>query len=817
MVVLAALAGGVAYAETNFDTVRFIQYLDESTALDEVRKGNIQMYYWRIPSERLADSESRDGIQIFESTGNSYSILTNPAKTDTLNPFSIREVRFALNYMLDRDFVVNELMGGFGAPAVSYYGPYDPEYISVLEDLESYNFHYNPVLARSMIDAAMEGAGAVREGDAWMADGQPVTLNMFIRSDDSTRKSLGEVLALELEGAGFAVNRDYGDLNKAFVTVYGSDPADLQWHLYTEGWGRSGFVKYDSVGLAQMYAPWFSNMPGFNDPSFWNYENERLDNLTQAIYSGDFESARERTELVRQALAAGVDEGVRVFVATRVEQYVASEGVGGIINDFGAGIPSRFTPINARSDSDSLDIGVKQIYQGSWNPVSGLSDLYSRHVWNVVWDPGVFRHPYSGSAMPVRADWEVRTAGPNDSLDVPPDAVLWDTGSQSWVSVGEGVRATSSVTFDYAFGNWHHGVPMGMDDILYTMYFSTEWGTDDGEGDRTTDPDYTPRASQGIETMRGIRAVDSDTLEVYVDYWHFDDGEIADWAVIWPSMPWELYHAMGQAVLDGKTAFSRSAATSKEVSWLSVIVPNDAALLGEYARQLADSGAVPRALADAGTQAALRYGALASWIDRYGHAAISNGPYMVQGYSPESRTITLLEFDDESYPFPADRWSHLETVSVPRITNADVPARVESGKPFQVTVAARDASSVKYFVIDSTGMVAASGDAPVEDGGAVISVDTDNLAPGASTMKIFALSDTVLRPSSHTDAFFVAQASGDAAPESVEPSPPRDAPPDDMDPSSTGPGPGAWLVVIPVAGAILAGAVYALRRRSRGS
>ena len=45
-------------------------------------------------------------------------------------------------------------------------------------------------------------------------------------------------------------------------------------------------------GLGQMYAPWFSNMPGFNDPTYWNYENEKLDELTQKIYTGRFQIQR---------------------------------------------------------------------------------------------------------------------------------------------------------------------------------------------------------------------------------------------------------------------------------------------------------------------------------------------------------------------------------------------------------------------------------------------------------------------------------------------------------------------------------------------
>ena len=54
-----------------------------------------------------------------------------------------------------------------------------------------------------------------------------------------------------------------------------------------------------------MYSPWFSNMPGFNNPGYWNYENKLLDNLTQVIYAGNFASESERADLMR----AATDEG----------------------------------------------------------------------------------------------------------------------------------------------------------------------------------------------------------------------------------------------------------------------------------------------------------------------------------------------------------------------------------------------------------------------------------------------------------------------------------------------------------------------------
>ena len=58
--------------------------------------------------------------------------------------------------------------------------------------------------------------------DVWTFDGEDIVIRIFIRSDDPIRKSMGEILGTDLEEIGFLVQRDYGDLNKAFVTVYGS-------------------------------------------------------------------------------------------------------------------------------------------------------------------------------------------------------------------------------------------------------------------------------------------------------------------------------------------------------------------------------------------------------------------------------------------------------------------------------------------------------------------------------------------------------------------------------------------------------------------
>jgi peptide/nickel transport system substrate-binding protein len=761
-ILLIAISFPIVIADkgTYVDEIQFIQYLDENTALEEVRNGNLDLYYYRISSDRIDNVESREGLQVFESTGGSYSILVNPAEAEEFNPFSIRDVRFALNYLVDRKLIVNELMSGYGTTMISNYGPFDPDYLFIVDELESFHFRYNPALAEELISKAITEAGAKKIDGRWTFEGKNIELIVFIRSDDPVRKAIGEILSSELEKIGFKVSKDFGDLNKAFVNVYGSDPSEMKWSIYTEGWGgRSAFVKYDPVGLGQMYSPWFSNMPGFNDPSYWNYQNEYMDKLTQKIYTGNFSSAEERIDLFRKATTEGVSESVRIFLASKIDQYVVNDKIHGVINDFGAGVPTRFTPINARSDSNTLTIGVKQIYQGAWNPIMGLSDIYSRQIWDTLYDPSVFKHPYTGNTFPIRTDFKVETAGPNGKLDVPEEAIIWDPMTQKWKTVDAGTQATSKVTFDLAFSKWHHGMQMDINDVLYSLYFTLEWGSEQQENDKTFDTEYTPRAAQTVQTLIGVKQVDEDTIEVYVDYWHFDEAEIADWASLWSSVPWEMMAAMEQAVIDGKVSFSRSGAVSKSVNWLSLIVPNDAEIIRQNLKEFRDSGYSPKGLKDFNLENNYfdsRYDSSMKWIEENNHAVISNGPFYLKSYSPESRTITINAFADESYPFGAGFWEEFEKIKFPKITKVEMPDVVKKGNILNIPVYTEDASKIDYFFTNSQGKSVAFGSQSIDSGKTNLILteeQTSQFGIGANDLKLFAVSESVLRPDIYSASF----------------------------------------------------------------
>ena len=763
LIILVPLHVASAEKGTFVDRVQFIQYLDENTALEEVRNGNLDVYYFRVSSDRIDTEKARENIEVFESTGGSYSILLNPSVSESFNPFSITDVRFALNYLVDRKLIVNELIGGYGRTMISNYGTFAADYLSIIDELESFHFKYNPSLANQLITEELEKAGAKKIDGSWYYDEKQIEITFFIRSDDPVRKSIGGILSSELENIGFKINKDFGDLNKAFVVVYGSDPADQKWHLYTEGWGSSGFTKYDSVGLAQMYSPWFSNMPGNNNPGYWNYENAQLDSLTKKIYVSDFTSAEERISLIEEATKVGVSESVRIFLASKTDQYVANDSIDGVINALGAGVPTRFTPINVKSDSDSLAVGVKQIYQGSWNPVAGFSDVYSNQIWLNLYDPGVFSHPFTGKTIPIRTQWQVENFGTDRKITVPEDAIIWDIENQRWEEVGINHEATSKVTFDLILGNWHHEQNMDMNDILYSTYFLLEWGSEQRENDKTYDSEFSPQAAQNAKTLVGIKPIDHDTIEIYVDYWHFDEAEIASWSTPWSSMPWEIVAASEKAVLDGKVSFSRSGGISKNVNWLSLIIPNDARIIQQYLIQLKESEYIPPSLQNSQHDWQYfeqRYDAAISWIEQNNHAIISNGPFYLDNYSPESRTITIKSFDSDGYPFESGKWGEFEQIKFPKITDIMISDVVNLGNSFTIQVQAEDSSKIHYFVSNSRGETVSSGINSIHNNLSEIMIteeDASNLNVGANTLKIFASSDEVLRPDTYTTSFLVVE------------------------------------------------------------
>ena len=754
------------------DNLQFIQYLDGNIALHDIQAGNLDTYFFRIPLETVASISKDPNVKIYEKNAGSFGFLLNPAPSknpNILNPFQFKEIRFAVNYLINREFVVDEILNGYGSVQIDPFGISSPEYEALIPVIESYNFKYNPSLAKGIIEKSLISHGATKLDDKWTYKGSPISIKLMIRSDDLPRKSMGEMLANELEKIGFTVQRDYGDLNKANLVVYGKDPQELSWQVYTEGFGgTSQFVRYNPSTAAQMYSPYFGSMPGRGNPSFWNYQNSTLDKITQSIEFSNFTSEEERNELLRQALTLGIQESVRLFVAQNIDPYAASSSIKGLINDFGAGISTSKSLINARSikNTSSINVGVKEVYQGAWNNVGGCNDIYCTNILSLVSDSPTSRNPYTGEVIPLRNEWtNITTMGPEKRLAVDNDAVTWNPSDQKWEDVGKNT-SKSKVTLHLVFSNWQNGQAMNKADLIYQLYFPYEWSSKINSTDQTYDPEFAQPAQVALKYLRGTKFLNNSTLVSFVDYWHFDKKEIADFASVWATSPWEVNAAIERLVKNGVFAYSRTEATVKNIEWLSLIIPSHAQAIKQELEKMKAEGFVPAPLKGMVSvdEALKRYDASIKWITEHNHAIIGNGPYEIKNYNPAGRVISLAAFRDSSYPFPKGYWSIYESPKLAKFEKVQYPKIVTRGLPLKisgnVTIGGNYISNatLTYFIFDKDNHQVTQGTGKwIDDNGnfliAINGSSTKAMSIGPNNFQLFVKSNYALRPDIYSGIF----------------------------------------------------------------
>ncbi|MEM1607091.1 MAG: ABC transporter substrate-binding protein [Candidatus Bathyarchaeia archaeon] len=728
-------------------------------AAQALKAGEIDYYIFGLRPAQAEALKGEPDIVLYYAPAGLVDVVLNPAPAPEgeLNPLSIREVRLALNYLMDRDYVVNQIYKGFAAPMVTFLSSYDPDFITVYDIVARYDFKYDPVTAATIIDRAMSKAGATKVDGKWYYNNKLVTLNFIIRIEDE-RREIGDTFASALESLGFTVNRLYMAFGQAIPIIYGTNPAELQWHLYTEGWGKGALEKYDYSTINQMGAPWFGWMPGWQEAGYWQYENSTIDNIGKRIFMGNFTSKEERDNLYRTATEMIIQESIRIWAATRLEIHPARKEVAGLTEDLGTGLRAPFNPREVYiAGKDTVKVGHLWVHTeaSAWNPIGGHDDVYSIDMWRAVYDPPLWRHPFSGMPIPFRWDYEVRTAGPVGALPVPEDAVMWNAVSDVWEPVGSGVTAKSKVTFDlskYIGSKWHNGQPITWADILFAIYQAFEIAYDPEKS--AVESSISAILSEQLKPFKGFRIV-GNSLEVYLDYWHFSDDYIADYAVI-PGghYPWEILAAMDIVVFKDKAAmYSESAAESFGVPWLSVNLREHAALVnsaldrilfGDYEKVFTIRDKVYATSAELENRRSADH----AWFDEKKHMVISDGPFYLNIFDAAAQYAQLKAFRDPTYPFAKGDWFYGKATP-PTIVGLGIPTVIPGGAAsIIIDVSGPTPLGVKYLIRDpTTGTIVDIGEAEALTATKFIirllPSFTEKLEPGLYELTVAAYSEQV--------------------------------------------------------------------------
>lgn len=725
---LVLLMSVTAFAENGFhaDTIYFNVKMQEDIGIQDVIAGKTDIFYEGLSAPLVLnlDKNELDKLDIYSVPSGYYDFFINPAPNkapytvnvegkDQFNPFAIREIRFALNFLVNRKYVVDEILGGAGMPMYTITVPGQPGTYKYELNASKMGFSAEGDESKALkdIEAAMNEAAQlsenkgklVKKAGKWMLNDEPVTIKFVIRVDDpSVRVPLGEYFAQQLEKTGFTVEKIMIDRFKARDFVYNADPADLTWSMLTEAWGAGATRRFWDHIVRQMYAPWGNWMPGKTNPAVWRYTNDEIDALTRKAYYGDVLNEEEYWEATLKAQTIGLQEALRINIAVAHDYFLANKDAfsGRFAYGLGDGI-NQWSIFSSKVKDKTLKItqysAQGKLFMSSWDPVGrdGITDTYSGRIADLLIDMDIFESPVDARFVPlVAVPLDIQSnVYRNDEgeivgdLQVSPDAIKWDAIEDKWVKGGSGLTSKSMGTFAFNWRKFHHGIEMGLIDYLYRDAFLEEWSTEDYKGDPWYEVEYDQYLTPTKHLDKGkIYDFDNNQITYWTDSYSPDEnrlqGKLAPtWMVNLTSpavgVSWDIVEALSRMVALGSTSGEVYAFTSAREGavQVDVLVPKCVAdIRAELEKMIAEKW-IPVCLKGYVTEDEVvkRYQAAIKFIDTNGNAYISNGGYYLAKYDPQANYAELKAVRYDSYPMNADKFIELFERTVLDIETIETP------------------------------------------------------------------------------------------------------------------------------------------------
>jgi len=778
------------------DEAVFFEQPVAATALQQVSAGTeMQIYMFNL--RNLADKQAAladPNIWTVQTPGSVNDLFINPVQfsnpqpgVSTYNIFVHQEIRRAMNWLVDRDFIIEQIYGGFGIPYISPWHSKMPEYAREAVFFQGLDkqYSYNPVLAKDTIFDALSGIpGMSFQADGkWYYQGLPLTVRFVIRIED-TRLDIGNYISDQIETLGITVNRDLKPGTAAFNCVYFGDPTGGCWSLYTEGFAFTALVAWQDDWIAGFYQQ-------FSGETIWDFYTPpaTLVDVSNRLLNSQYLDLAERQALIRQGSALATEDGVRVWLVAENAVFIFNKGLTGAVYDLMGGPWGLFTTRTARyaATGGSVKIGQPLHFNSQWNPVRGFTWLYDATQLRAFADSGITRHPHTGNPLGVRNQFTVETAGPSGTLDLPANAQTWDTATSAWVNVPAGAKAVSKVTCDCTFGKWHDGSEMSMDDKLVVIshffrlqnggainpytgapYPTGDLGAIDLRGD-------SPGINFWMGLFKGLRVVDADTIEIWLDYWHVESDEIAAVASIWPTEPWTVWELMAKTVLDNEARYDAGSIAAGNCPGGCVLLDMGRGatigLMNTDVTTLRTANQIPAGFSGIITtaEATTDWAAIDTFRQARGHFYVSNGPFYLDRIDAAAKQTTMKRFVD--YPFAADKWDSILTPRVPQVTVGDVttpganPGEVVPGLPSTIQIRAAIGGqpyarvALDYLVTNpATGQLVTSGKptATATAGTWEVSFSreqTSALLPGTYEIQVIGVGEEAAIPTTTTKTF----------------------------------------------------------------
>ncbi|HEY5731582.1 MAG TPA: ABC transporter substrate-binding protein [Anaerolineales bacterium] len=781
------------------DEVIFTEENSAEAAASQLNAGQLDIYAYTVAEAPVFETvKSSEGLSYSEAAGSSVALMFNPAPfaSGDLNPFSDQQIREAMHWLVNRDYVVQEIYKGLAIQRYSVLATVFPDYAryaDIMRALEA-KYAYDFDKADAVVTDRMTELGAEKVDGKWTFNGSPISLKFVIRIEDN-RRPIGDYFAGQLELLGFEVERLYKNRTEASPYWVQSDPAEGTWHVYTAGWISPSINRDEGTQFSGYFTP-----RGFGIPLWQAYTPPaEFDEAALKLESNAFRNLEERRELFEIVLPYSMSEAYEIWVVDEVSFSPRISGLS-VASDLAGGTAGSYiwaqTMRLEGQEGGSVRVSQPGILVEPWNPIGGSNWIYDSMPQRGTSDNGAVPDPFTGLALPQRLERAEVVAEEGlpitstldwvdlkfeQSITVPEDAWIdWDATEQRFITVGEaypeGLTTKTRTTVYYPEGmfdsvTWHDGSPLSVADFVLSMIMVF----DPAKEESALYDEAAAPATEGYQThFRGVRIVSTDPLviETYDDAFLLDAEVMVTQNNVYPNPTWWPQYAYGEgawhslalgvlAESNGELAFSTDKAGALEVEWMSMISGPSLEILKAKLDQAESEAYIPFAatLGDfiSSEEASARYANLQSFYREHEHFWVNTGPFVLDKVFPVEGTLTLKR--NEEYTDPADKWARFST---PRIAEVEVDGagQVQSGTEavFDIFIsfegepyANGDISEVKYLLFNAKRELVASGEAEAAGEGlfqVTLSADaTSQLESGSNKLEAIVVPSVVSIPS----------------------------------------------------------------------
>jgi peptide/nickel transport system substrate-binding protein len=689
------------------DQVLITSEPDMAAAVSRLKADDIDLYSFGMADAALyADVLADPNLRAVQSKGSYNEFTFNPVGptfpgTGKLNPFSVPEFREAMNWLLDREYLVGEILGGLGTPrylAISTAGvDANVRFPDIVAEVEA-EYAHDPTRARSAVNSAMTGLGATYEGGKWMYNGEQVEIIVLIRTEDE-RKEMGDYFATLLEDLGFAVTRTYGT-SGVLSPMWSGDPSRGVFHAYTGGWVTTVIPLDEADNFGAFYTDLWSAMGPLwqayvNDPVFYE--------AALKLWNYDYTSMEERAGYFETCLRMSMKDSNRIWLCDRASYFpmrkdvrVAHDAYGGVYGSWLWALTAHF--VDDAGDpivGGSMRIAGADILTNPWNPIAGTNWVYDMFPIRATADLNTQPDTRTGlrwagrvekaevvvtEGQPIEVtntDWCTLTFVPE--IQVPLDAWGdWDATTKKFLTVRDrfgagGTTAVAKVVSYFPKDIFevplHDGSTLSMGDFL--MYCILLFDRAKPESPMY-DEGYLADYGAFMQMFKGVKFITDNPdygliVEYYTDLCYLNAEVMVSFAAsMWPeySQGPGMWHTIALGIMAeeaNQLAFSQTKAATLGVEWTSFIAGPSIPILKSKLDSAKASNYIPykptMGLYVTDDEAAERWSNLSQWYDAKKHFWVASGPFYLQKAFTTENVIQLNRFED--YPDPMDRWLFL--------------------------------------------------------------------------------------------------------------------------------------------------------------